>query len=48
MLNAEPSPPERRRARPRDWGSSLVLSCLVAVVALGLVVDVSAALRRGA
>ena len=47
VLNAELPPPERRRARPRGPGSSLALSCLVAVVALGLVADASAETWRG-
>ena len=47
VLNAEPPPPERRRARPRGPGSSLALSCLAAVVALGLVHGVSAETWRG-
>ena len=47
MLNVEPSPPQRRRARPRDRRSTLALSCLAAVVALGLVAGVSAETWRG-
>ena len=47
VLNAEPPPLERRRARPRDRGSSLALSCLAAVVVLGLVAGVSAETWRG-
>ena len=47
VLNAEPPPLQRRRARSRGPGSSLVLSCLVAVVALGLVAGVSAETWRG-
>ena len=47
VLNAEPPPLERRRVRPRGPGSSLALSCLAAVVALGLVADVSAETWRG-
>ena len=47
VLNAEPPLLERRHARPRGPGSSLVISCLAAVVALGLVVDVSAETWRG-
>ena len=43
----DPPPPERRRARPRGSGSSLALSCLAAVVALGLVAGVSAETWRG-
>ena len=41
VLNAEPPPPHRRRARPRGPGSSLALSCVAAVLALGLVAGVS-------
>ena len=47
VLNAEPPPLERRRARPRGSGSSLAISCLAAVVALGLVAGVSAETWRG-
>ena len=47
VLNAEPPPLERRRERPRGPGSSLALSCLAAVVALGLVAGVSAETWRG-
>ena len=47
VLNAEPPPLERRRARPRGPGSSLVISCLAAVVALGLVAGASAETWRG-
>ena len=47
VLTAEPPPLERRRARPRGPGSSLALSCLAAVVALGLVAGVSAETWRG-
>ena len=47
VLNAEPPPLERRRARPRGPGSTLVISCLAAVVALGLVAGVSAETWRG-
>ena len=47
VLNAEPPPLERRRARPRGPGSSLALSCLAVVVALGLVAGVSAETWRG-
>ena len=47
VLNAEPPPPERCRTRPRGPGSSLALSCLVAVVALGLVASASAETWRG-
>ena len=47
VLNAEPPPLQHRRARSRGPGSSLVLSCLVAVVALGLVAGVSAETWRG-
>ena len=47
MLNAEPPPPARRRAQQRGPGSSLVLSCLVAVVALGLVAGASSETWRG-
>ena len=47
VLNAEPPPLERRRARPGGPGSSLALSCLAAVVVLGLVHGVSAETWRG-
>ena len=47
VLNAEPLPPERRRARPRGPGSGLALSCLAAVLALGLADGVSAETWRG-
>ena len=47
VLNADLPPLERRRARPRGLGPHLVLSCLVAVVALGLVAGVSAETWRG-
>ena len=47
VLNAEPPPLEPRRARPRGPGSSLAISCLVAVVALGLVSGASAETWRG-
>ena len=47
VLNAEPPPLERRRARPRGPTSSLALSCLAAVVALGLVASASAETWRG-
>ena len=47
VLNAEPPPLERRRARSRGPGSSLALSCFAAVVALGLVAGVSAETWRG-
>ena len=47
VLNAEPLPPERRRARSRGLGSSLALICLAAVVAFGLVAGVSAETWRG-
>ena len=47
VLNAEPPPPERRRARPRGPGSSLALSCVAAVLALGLVASASAETWRG-
>ena len=40
VLNAEPARPARRRVRPRGPRSNLVLSCLAAVVALGLLVAV--------
>ena len=42
VLNAEPPPLERRRARPRGPGSTLVISCLAAVVAFALVASASA------
>ena len=42
MLNPEPPSLERRRARPRSLRSSLAISCLAALVALGLVAGVSA------
>ena len=47
VLNAEPPPLERRRARPRGPGSQLGLSCLAAVLALGLVASASAETWRG-
>ena len=47
VLNAVPPPPECRRARPRGPGSSLALSCLAAVLALGLVASASAETWRG-
>ena len=47
VLNAEPPLLERRRARLRGLGSSLAISCLAAVVALGLVAGVSAETWRG-
>ena len=47
VLNAEPPPLERRRARPRGPGSSFALSCLAAVLALGLVASASAEIWRG-
>ena len=47
MLNAEPPPLERRRTRPPGPGSSLVLSCLAAVLALGLVAGAAAETWRG-
>ena len=47
VLNAEPPPLKRRRARPGGPGSSLVLSCLFAMLALGLVAGVSAETWRG-
>ena len=47
VLNAEPARPARRRVRPRGPRSSLALSCLVAVVALGLAAGVSAETWRG-
>ena len=47
VLHAEPPPLERRRTRPRAPGSHLALSCLAAVVALGLVAGVSADNWRG-
>ena len=47
VLNAEPSPLERRRARPHGPGSSLAISCLAALVALGLVQGLSAETWRG-
>ena len=47
VLNAEPPPLKCRRARPRGPGSSLVISCLAAVVVLGLVAGVSAETWRG-
>ena len=46
-MNVEPPPLERRHARPRASGSSLAISCLAAVVALGLVAGVSAETWRG-
>ena len=46
MLSAEPSPP-RHGPRSRGPGSSLALSCLAAVVALGLVASASAETWRG-
>ena len=47
VLNAEPPPLERRRARARGPGSSLAISCLAAVLALGVVASVSAETWRG-
>ena len=47
VLNAEPSPLECPRARPRDRRSTLAISCLAALVALGLVAGVSAETWRG-
>ena len=47
VLNAEPPPLERRRARPRGPGSHLAISCLAAVVALGFLSGVSAETWRG-
>ena len=47
VLNAEPPPLERRRARRSGPGSHLAISCLAAVVALGLVAGVSAETWRG-
>ena len=47
VLNAEPPPLERRHARSRASGSSLAISCLAAVVALGLVQGLSAETWRG-
>ena len=47
VLNAEPPPLERRRARPRGPGPSLAISCLAAVLALGLVASASAETWRG-
>ena len=47
MLNAESLPPERRRARPRGSRSILAISCLAAVLALGLVAGASAETWRG-
>ena len=47
VLNAESLPPERRRARPRGSRSILAISCLAAVLALGLVAGASAETWRG-
>ena len=47
VLNAEPPPPERRRARSCGPGLSLALSCLAAVLALGLVAGAAAETWRG-
>ena len=47
MLNAEPLPLDRRRARPRGRGSSVALSCFAAVLALGIVAAASAETWRG-
>ena len=47
VLNAEPPPLERRRGRPRDRRSTLAISCLAALVALGFVAGVSAETWRG-
>ena len=47
VLNAEPSPLECPRARPRDRRSILALSCLAAVLALGLVAGAAAETWRG-
>ena len=47
VLNVEPPPPQRRRVRPRGPGSSLALSCVAAVLALGLVASASAETWRG-
>ena len=47
VLNAEPLPLEHHRARPRGPGSSLGLSCLAAVLALGLVAGAAAETWRG-
>ena len=47
MLRANPPSRERRRAPPRGPRSRLALSCLAAVVALGLVAGVSAETWRG-
>ena len=47
VLNAEPPPFERRRARPGGPVSSFAISCFAALVALGLVPGVSAETWRG-
>ena len=47
VLNAEPARSARRRVRPRGPRSSLALSCLAAMLALGLVAAVSAETWRG-